>query len=75
MIVVEVIPYCSFQEKIKITKENDGKSRIEVFEDYIYVERREGKRMQEITCPDCGAKLIFQGGCAVCPSCGWSMCG
>ena len=44
MIVVEVIPYCSFQEKIKITKENDGKARIEVFEDYIYIERREEKK-------------------------------
>ena len=41
MLVIEMIPYCSFQEKIKITKENDGKARIEVFEDYIYVERRE----------------------------------
>jgi len=41
MIVVEVIPYNSFREKLKITKENDGKARIEVFEDYIYIERRE----------------------------------
>lgn len=27
------------------------------------------------TCPECGAKLRYDGGCIVCPSCGWSKCG
>lgn len=26
------------------------------------------------TCPECGEKLIFEGGCNVCKSCGWSKC-
>lgn len=26
-------------------------------------------------CPDCGANLIFQDGCVLCPECGWSKCG
>lgn len=26
------------------------------------------------TCPDCGAKVIYTGGCKSCPSCGWSKC-
>ena len=47
MLVIEMIPYNSFREKLKITKENDGKARIEVFEDYIYVERREERRKSE----------------------------
>jgi ribonucleoside-diphosphate reductase alpha chain len=30
----------------------------------------------EITvCPECGAKVSHEGGCVVCPSCGWSKCG
>ena len=47
MLVIEMIPYNSFREKLKITKENDGKARIEVFEDYIYIERREERRKSE----------------------------
>ena len=27
------------------------------------------------TCPECGAKIIYEGGCNVCKSCGWSKCG
>lgn len=26
------------------------------------------------SCPQCGAKLAFEGGCATCKSCGWSKC-
>lgn len=26
-------------------------------------------------CPDCGGELVYEGGCVVCPSCGWSRCG
>ena len=26
------------------------------------------------TCPDCGSKLIYTGGCKSCPQCGWSKC-
>lgn len=27
------------------------------------------------TCPECGSKLRYDGGCIVCPNCGWSKCG
>ena len=27
------------------------------------------------TCPECGGKLRNDGGCIVCPNCGWSKCG
>ena len=26
------------------------------------------------TCPDCGGKIIYSGGCKSCPNCGWSKC-
>ena len=26
------------------------------------------------TCPDCGSKVIYSGGCKSCPNCGWSKC-
>lgn len=25
-------------------------------------------------CPDCGASLNYEGGCVICPECGWSRC-
>lgn len=27
------------------------------------------------SCPDCGTKLVAEGGCVVCKNCGWSRCG
>ena len=27
-----------------------------------------------IRCPDCGEELVFEGGCNICKSCGWSKC-
>jgi ribonucleoside-diphosphate reductase alpha chain len=29
---------------------------------------------KEITCPECGGDAVFQGGCVICPDCGWSRC-
>lgn len=29
---------------------------------------------QKIICPECGEELIFEGGCNLCKSCGWSRC-
>jgi len=29
----------------------------------------------EADCPECGEKLVYQGGCATCVSCGYSQCG
>ena len=26
-------------------------------------------------CPECGARVVHESGCVVCPSCGWGMCG
>lgn len=28
----------------------------------------------KIICPDCGEELVFEGGCNICKSCGWSKC-
>jgi hypothetical protein len=39
--VVELIPYSTFKERLKIIKEYDRKAKIEIFEDYIYIERTE----------------------------------
>lgn len=39
--VVELIPYSTFKERLKIVKEYDKKAKIEILEDYIYIERTE----------------------------------
>lgn len=41
LIVIEYIPFRTFREKIDITKEYDGKAKIEIDEKHIYVERIE----------------------------------
>lgn len=28
-----------------------------------------------VYCPECGAKVMHESGCVVCPSCGWGLCG
>ena len=39
--VMELIPYSTFKEKLNITKQYDKSSKVEIFENYIYVERIE----------------------------------
>lgn len=34
---------------------------------------KDGTETGEV-CPDCGAKIIYTGGCKSCPNCGWSKC-
>lgn len=29
---------------------------------------------QKLSCPECGEALVFEGGCNLCKSCGWSKC-
>lgn len=33
-----------------------------------------GYKAAKATCPSCGDPLIFEGGCNICKSCGWSKC-
>ena len=37
--VIEFIPIKNFKHKIKLTKENDGKSKMQVIDNYLYIER------------------------------------
>ena len=36
----------------------------------------EGQKVEDNTpkCPECSDPLVFEGGCSVCKSCGWSAC-
>lgn len=40
LITVEYIPYKTFKDKIKITKENLGKAKIEIYENHVYQEKK-----------------------------------
>lgn len=31
-------------------------------------------KVQADTCPECGSKIVFQEGCAICYSCGFAKC-
>ena len=41
-IIVEVIPFRTFREKIAITKQFYGKAKMEIFKDFVYIERQKG---------------------------------
>ena len=41
--VVEIINYRSFKEKIDITKIYGGKAKIQIYDNYIYLEKKEYK--------------------------------
>ena len=35
---------------------------------------KENVTKKNIQCPECGGDAVFQGGCVICPDCGWSKC-
>lgn len=37
-------------------------------------EKHDDQLKNTATCPECGEPLIFEGGCNICKSCGWSKC-
>lgn len=39
LIDVEVIPFNNFKEKMKLTKKYQGKGKIRVMDEFIYIER------------------------------------
>lgn len=42
--VVELIPYSTFKERLRIVKEHIGTGYVEVFDDFIYIERWENEK-------------------------------
>lgn len=54
----------TIQEKIIEIKKNDNLTK--------------NQKVQELIrfniCPECGNKLIHEGGCEICLACGWSAC-
>ena len=64
--VVELIGKLNFDAD-SITTWSNGVAR--ALKRYI----KDGTETGE-TCPDCGAKIIYTGGCKSCPNCGWSKC-
>ena len=64
--VVELIGKLTFDTD-SITTWSNGVAR--ALKRYI----KDGTETGE-TCPDCGSKLIYTGGCKSCPQCGWSKC-
>lgn len=40
LLTIEIIGYRSFKEKMNITKKYRGKAKMEIYKDYVYVERK-----------------------------------
>lgn len=44
--VVQVIPYKTFKERLKLVKQYEGAAKIIIYDQYIYVEMKEDKKGQ-----------------------------
>lgn len=60
----------SMQQQIK-----DGLFSTEHIRCAVEQESMPNKQKSTAICPECGADLLFEGGCNICKSCGWSKCG
>jgi ribonucleoside-diphosphate reductase alpha chain len=55
---------------INLKKEKEDKERKKSDKE----EKEKTKNKEKDKCPECGGKMVFQEGCAKCPSCGFSFC-
>lgn len=60
--------YKEVQEEIAFSKEHNKKSDVAPKPKAVKLDT--GKAV----CPECGEALVFEGGCNICKSCGWSKC-
>jgi ribonucleoside-diphosphate reductase alpha chain len=42
--------------------------------DFDEIEYSSPTNTMKAKCPECGAEISFEGGCAICHECGWSKC-
>ena len=58
---------------------NEMQSEISDYDDfderYNTTKSKQAKQTIEYKCPECGETIVFEGGCNICKSCGWSKCG
>ncbi len=61
---------------------DNSKNPFDILAEQAMKEHRAGKTIdindlakQSVYCPECGAPVVHESGCVVCPSCGWGMCG
>lgn len=62
--------YEEFQNELGLTDDKDAedKDMFDTHNDTVHMTSEKPK------CPECGEPLIFEGGCNICKSCGWSKC-
>ncbi len=65
--------YEEMQEEINDDWENLAEEVVHLNEDSNVVQKDVDSAQSK--CPECGAALRHEGGCDICPSCGWSHCG
>lgn len=58
----------------EIIKENVMQDELKDDKDVLPPKSNQDTPDQTQICPDCGEAVRFEGGCIVCPNCGWSKC-
>lgn len=44
MIIIEVIPFKTFKERLRLVKEYERRGKVEVYSDYVYIEMNEKEK-------------------------------
>ena len=60
--------YKEVQEELALEKANDHSSHVPPKPKAVK------PASEKMLCPECGEPLVFEGGCNICKSCGWSKC-
>ena len=58
----------------EIQSELKGTTPVEEKTFKLVEDPKEKVTKKNIQCPECGGDAVFQGGCVICPDCGWSRC-
>ena len=68
--------YNEMQNEINCDSEDEEELSSVSLDDTVDVEDDYTQKSDNIQnpCPQCGAELVFEGGCNVCKACGWSKC-
>ena len=66
--------YNQFKNEYGIDDEDENEELVLSVTDETKAFKENNHLSSDVKCPQCGEPLVFEGGCNVCKSCGWSKC-
>lgn len=66
--------YNQFKNEYGIDDEDENEELVLSVTDETKTSKKNNHLSSDAKCPQCGEPLVFEGGCNICKSCGWSKC-